>query len=29
MGQDLLDAIDAISKIFWETKGGKPEWLTS
>lgn len=28
-GQKLLDAIDEISKIFWETKGGKPEWLTS
>ncbi len=29
VGQDLLDAIDAIATIFWETKGGKPEWLTS
>jgi nickel superoxide dismutase len=28
-GQKLLDAVDEISKIFWETKGGKPEWLTS
>jgi nickel superoxide dismutase len=28
-GQKLLDAIDEIAKIFWETKGGKPEWLTS
>ncbi len=29
VGQDLLDAIDAISVIFWETKGGKPAWLTA
>ncbi|MFT5223011.1 MAG: nickel superoxide dismutase [Glaciecola sp.] len=29
IGQDLLDAIDAISVIFWETKGGKPAWLTA
>ncbi len=28
-GDDLIAAIDGISKIFWETKGGKPEWLTS
>ncbi len=28
-GQALLDQIDAISVIFWKTKGGKPEWLTS
>ena len=29
VGQDLVDAIDEIAVIFWETKGGKPEWLTS
>lgn len=28
-GQKLLDMIDEIAAIFWETKGGKPEWLTS
>jgi nickel superoxide dismutase len=29
VGQDLIDAIDAIAEIFWQTKGGKPDWLTS
>ena len=29
VGQDLLDAIDEISGIFWKTKGGKPDWLTA
>lgn len=29
VGQQLLDAIDEISVIFYETKGGKPDWLTS
>ncbi|MCU1672232.1 MAG: superoxide dismutase, Ni [Frankiales bacterium] len=24
-GQALLDAIDAIAAVFWETKGGKPQ----
>lgn len=28
-GQKLLDQIDEISAIFWQTKGGKPEWMTS
>ncbi|MFP4636399.1 MAG: superoxide dismutase, Ni [Nitriliruptoraceae bacterium] len=28
-GQDLMDKIDEIAVIFWETKGGKPEWLVS
>lgn len=28
-GQKLLDLIDEISEIFWETKGGKPDWMTS
>ena len=28
-GQKLLDLIDEISEIFWATKGGKPEWMTS
>jgi len=28
-GQELLDAIDEISVIFYKTKGGKPAWLTS
>lgn len=28
-GQKLLDLIDEISAIFWETKGGKPEWMTN
>ena len=27
--QKLLDLIDEISDIFWKTKGGKPEWMTS
>ncbi len=27
--QKLLDLIDEISDIFWETKDGKPEWMTS
>jgi nickel superoxide dismutase len=26
---DLLAKVDEIAAIFWETKGGKPEWLTS
>jgi nickel superoxide dismutase len=29
VGQALLDAIDAISVIFWATKGGKPAWLSA
>ena len=28
-GQKLVDLIDEISDIFWKTKGGKPEWMTS
>ena len=28
-GQKLLDLIDEISEIFWKTKGGKPDWMTS
>ena len=28
-GQKLLDLIDEIAEIFWKTKGGKPEWMTS
>ena len=28
-GPDLLDKIDEIAAIFWATKGGKPDWLTS
>lgn len=28
-GVDLLAKIDEISAIFWETKGGKPEWMTA
>ncbi len=28
-GQKLLDLIDEISDIFWKTKGGKPDWMTS
>ena len=28
-GQKLLDLIDEISDIFWQTKGGKPDWMTS
>jgi nickel superoxide dismutase len=27
--QELLDLIDEISDIFWQTKGGKPDWMTS
>ena len=28
-GEDLLAKIDEISDVFWETKGGKPAWMTS
>ena len=28
-GQELLDKIDEIADIFWKTKGGKPDWMTS
>ena len=28
-GEDLLAKIDEIAAIFWATKGGKPDWLTS
>ena len=28
-GQDLLDKIDEIADIFWQTTGGKPDWMTS
>ncbi len=28
-GQKLLDLIDEIADIFWKTKGGKPDWMTS
>ena len=28
-GQKLLDLIDEIADIFWQTKGGKPDWMTS
>ncbi len=28
-GEDLLSKIDEIAGIFWTTKGGKPEWMTS
>ncbi len=28
-GEDLLAKIDEIAAIFWQTKGGKPDWLTS
>ena len=28
-GQKLIDLIDEISEIFWKTKGGKPDWMTS
>ena len=28
-GLDLLAKIDEIAEIFWATKGGKPDWLTS
>jgi len=28
-GEDLLAKIDEIAGIFWATKGGKPDWLTS
>ena len=27
--QELLRQIDAISDIFWATKGGKPSWMTA
>jgi nickel superoxide dismutase len=27
--QAVLDLIDEISEIFWATKGGKPDWMTS
>ena len=29
VSKKLLDLIDEISEIFWETKGGKPDWMTS
>ena len=28
-GQKLLDAIDQIAEVFWETKGGKPTPVTA
>ncbi|MCC5949864.1 MAG: superoxide dismutase, Ni [Nitriliruptoraceae bacterium] len=28
-GEDLIAKIDEIADIFWKTKGGKPEWMTS
>ncbi len=28
-GQKLIDLIDEIAEIFWKTKGGKPDWMTS
>jgi nickel superoxide dismutase len=28
-GEDLLALIDDIADIFWATKGGKPDWMTS
>jgi nickel superoxide dismutase len=28
-GQKLLDAVDQIAEIFWETKGGKPTPVTA
>jgi nickel superoxide dismutase len=28
-GEDLLAKIDEIAAIFWATKGGKPDWMTS
>ncbi|MTV25314.1 superoxide dismutase, Ni [Nitriliruptoraceae bacterium ZYF776] len=28
-GADLLAKIDEIAEIFWATKGGKPDWMTS
>jgi nickel superoxide dismutase len=28
-GADLLTKIDEIADIFWATKGGKPDWMTS
>lgn len=28
-GEDLLAKIDEIAAIFWETKGGKPDWMTA
>jgi nickel superoxide dismutase len=28
-GEDLLAKIDEIADIFWATKGGKPDWMTS
>jgi len=28
-GEELLRQIDGISEIFWATKGGKPDWMTS
>jgi nickel superoxide dismutase len=27
-GEELLRQIDAISEVFWATKGGKPDWMT-
>jgi nickel superoxide dismutase len=29
VSEDLIAKIDEIAEIFWATKGGKPEWLTS
>jgi nickel superoxide dismutase len=29
VGDDLLAAIDEISEIFYATKGGRPDWMTS
>jgi nickel superoxide dismutase len=29
VGQELLDLCDEVGRIFWETKGGKPAWMTS
>jgi nickel superoxide dismutase len=28
-GEDLIAKIDEIADIFWKTKGGKPDWMTS
>jgi nickel superoxide dismutase len=28
-GEDLLEQVDEIADIFWATKGGKPDWMTS
>jgi nickel superoxide dismutase len=29
VAEDLIAKIDAIAEVFWKTKGGKPDWLTS